>query len=225
MRKDGIAWIKFLAWLDNHIGQESITELSAAEKLDSFRAQQEGYRGRSFHPISSYGHHGAIVHYAVTPESSIELKPSGVYLCDTGGHYLGGTTDTTRTVALGPVTPQHKKDFTLALKGTLAVSMLRFPAGTKGYQMDILARKALWDHGMNYGHGTGHGVGYYLNVHEGPQTIGTGATGNMQTALVPGMVTTVEPAIYRDGSHGMRSENMTLCVNDLETEFGQFLCF
>jgi len=225
MIKDGLAWVKFLHWLDSRVGHEPITELSAANKLEAFRAEQSDYMGASFHPISSFGVHGSMVHYAVDEESDIPLEPAGIYLCDTGGHYLDGTTDTTRTVTLGRVTPEQKKDFTLALKGTLAVSMLRFPAGTKGYQMDILARKALWDHALNYGHGTGHGVGFFLNVHEGPQTIGTGATGHMQTAIVPGMITTVEPAIYREGSHGMRTENMTLCVTDIANEFGQFYRF
>ncbi len=225
MIKDGVAWTKFLCWMDNNIGQIAITELSAANKLAAFRAEQKNYMGPSFHPISSYAHHGSIVHYAVDEDSSIELQAEGIYLCDTGGHYLDGTTDTTRTISLGKATQQQKKDFTLALKGTLGVSMLRFPKGTKGYQMDILARKALWDFGLNYGHGTGHGVGFFLNVHEGPQTIGTGASGNMNTSLEPGMVTTVEPAIYRDGAYGIRTENITLCVEDMVSEFGTFYRF
>ncbi|MBT3242632.1 MAG: aminopeptidase P family protein [Bacteroidetes bacterium] len=225
MVKDGVAWVKFLCWLDQNIGQTRITELSAANHLAALREEQENYQGPSFHPISSYGIHGSIVHYAVDEESNIELHPEGIYLCDTGGQYLDGTTDTTRTITLGKTTEQQKSDFTLALKGTLGVSMLRFPEGTKGYQMDILARKALWDHGLTYGHGTGHGVGFFLNVHEGPQTIGTGASGNMNTSFQPGMVTTVEPAIYREGSHGMRTENMTVCIEDIKTEFGQFYSF
>lgn len=225
MVKDGAAWVKFLFWLSQNIGKVKITELTAAQKLDSFRAQMQNYQGASFHPISSYGPHGSIVHYAVSEESALELNKEGIYLCDTGGHYLDGTTDTTRTITLGKTTEQQKIDFTLALKGTLGVSMLRFPKGTKGYQMDILARKALWDYGMNFGHGTGHGVGFFLNVHEGPQTIGTGASGDLNTTFVPGMVTTVEPAIYRPGSYGMRTENMTLCIPDRETDFGSFYRF
>ncbi|MCK5820658.1 MAG: aminopeptidase P family protein [Bacteroidales bacterium] len=225
MVKDGIAWVKFLCWLNNNIGKITITELSAAEKLVSFRLEQKDYMGPSFHPISSYDYHGSIVHYAVSEESSIELQPEGIYLCDTGGHYLDGTTDTTRTITLGNPTKQQKQDFTLALKGTLGVSMLRFPKGTMGYQMDILARKALWDFGLNFGHGTGHGVGFFLNVHEGPQTIGSGASGNMNTSFKPGMITTVEPAIYRDGSYGMRTENMTLCKEDIVNEYGVFYQF
>lgn len=225
MVKDGLAWVKFLFWLEQNIGKIKITELSAAEKLESFRAEQEFYQGASFHPISSFAHHGAIVHYSVNKESDIELKADNIYLCDTGGHYLDGTTDTTRTVSLGNTTEKQKSDFTLALKGTIGLSMLRFPKGTKGYQMDILARKALWSHGLNYGHGTGHGVGFFLNVHEGPQSIGTGASGNMDTAMEPGMVTTVEPAIYREGEYGMRTENVTLVVKELENEFGIFYSF
>ncbi|MEA1876605.1 MAG: aminopeptidase P family protein [Bacteroidota bacterium] len=225
MIKDGAAWVKFLCWLDKNIGKITISELSAAEKLVSFRLEQKDYIGPSFHPISSYSNHGSVVHYAVSKESSIELHAEGIYLCDTGGHYLDGTTDTTRTITLGNPSEQQKQDFTLALKGTLGVSMLRFPKGTKGYQMDILARKALWDYGLNFGHGTGHGVGFFLNVHEGPQTIGTGASGNMNTSFEPGMITTVEPAIYREGSYGMRTENMTLCTEDLVNEFGVFYKF
>ncbi len=225
MIKDGVAWVKFLHWLNTNIGKTKITELSAAQKLESYRAEQDHYQGASFYPISSFSHHGAIVHYSVDENSSIELKPESIYLCDTGGHYLDGTTDTTRTVTLGKVTEQQRSDFTLALKGTMGVSMLRFPKGTKGYQMDILARKALWDFGLNYGHGTGHGVGFFLNVHEGPQTIGSGASGHMSTAMQPGMVTSVEPAIYRDGQYGMRTENVTLVIEDIENEFGTFYCF
>lgn len=225
MVKDGIAWVRFLHWIEASLGKTRITELSAAEKLDSFRAEQELYQGASFHPISSFAHHGAVVHYSVNEDSDIELKHGNIYLCDTGGHYLDGTTDTTRTITLGEATAQQKTDFTLALKGTLGVSMMRFPAGTRGYQLDILARKALWEHGLNYGHGTGHGVGFFLNVHEGPQTIGTGASGHMNTPLEPGMVTTVEPAIYRDGEYGMRTENITLVIEDMENEYGSFLRF
>ena len=225
MIKDGIAWVKFLCWLEKNIGKIEISELSASNKLESLRADQDLFQGPSFYPISSFGEHGAIIHYGVTEDSDIELKINNIYLCDTGGQYLDGTTDTTRTVSLGQPTEQQKTDFTLVLKGTLGVSMLRFPAGTKGYQMDILARKALWDHELNYGHGTGHGVGFFLNVHEGPQTIGTGASGNMNTAMEPGMVTTVEPGLYRPGQYGIRTENMTLVVEDVTNDFGSFLKF
>jgi Xaa-Pro aminopeptidase len=226
MVRDGVAWVKTLAWITRRIsegGRES--EWSVAGRIAEFRSEQPNYQGESFQPISSWGRHGAVVHYSVTPEESLELEPYGIYLLDSGGHYSGGTTDTTRTIALSPPGDRERSDFTRALKGTLGVSMLRFPAGTKGYQMDILARKALWDAGLNYGHGTGHGVGFFLSVHEGPQTIGTSASGNLNTPLLPGMVTTVEPAIYREGEYGMRTENMTLVVEDTENEYGRFLRF
>ncbi len=226
MVKDGIAWVKTLCWINRQIDsgvQES--EWSVGLKIAEYRSQQPDYRGESFHPISSYGWHGAVVHYSVTPEESLDLRPDGIFLLDSGGHYSDGTTDTTRTIALSTPDEQQKSDFTRALKGTLGVSMLRFPKGTKGFQMDILARKALWDAGLNYGHGTGHGVGFFLSVHEGPQTIGTSASGYLNVSLEPGMVTTVEPAIYREGRYGMRTENVTLVVEDLENEYGTFYRF
>lgn len=223
---DGTAWVKTLHWLQGALQRgDQLTELSVAQKIAHFRAEQEGYKGESFHPISSFGPHGAVVHYSVTEESSVPLEPEGIYLLDCGGQFLGGTTDTTRTIALGVPTPGQKTDFTLALKGTLGVSMLRFPKGTKGYQVDILARMTLWQEGKNYGHGTGHGVGFFLNVHEGPQTIGTSASGYLNVILDPGMVTTVEPAIYKEGEYGMRTENMTLVVPDRETAYGTFYRF
>jgi Xaa-Pro aminopeptidase len=226
MVKDGVAWVKTLNWIENQVEtRRTITEMDVAEKIAEFRAGREHYMGESFHPISSFGYHGAVVHYSVTPESSIPLEPGGIFLLDTGGQFLDGTTDTTRTIALGQPTSGQKTDFTLALKGTLAVSMLRFPAGTRGYQLDVLARMALWLNGKNYGHGTGHGVGFFLNVHEGPQTIGTSASGYLQVTLDPGMVTTVEPAIYKEGQYGMRTENMTLIVPDIQTDYGSFLRF
>jgi len=226
MVKDGIAWVKTLFWIQNQILNGQLeSEWSIALKIAEFRSAQPGYQGESFHPISSYGWHGSVVHYSVTPGESLELKPEGIFLLDSGGHYSDGTTDTTRTLTLSIADNRQKSDFTRALKGTLGVSMLRFPKGTKGYQMDILARKSLWDIGLNFGHGTGHGVGFFLSVHEGPQTIGTSASGNINTVFEPGMVTTVEPAIYRDGSYGMRTENMTLVVEDIVNEYGTFYRF
>ncbi len=226
MVKDGTAWVKTLYWIDRqvHSGAKE-SEWSVALKIAAFRSEQEYYQGESFHPISSYGWHGAVVHYSVTPEESLEIHPNGLFLLDSGGHYSDGTTDTTRTIALSEPDEQQKSDFTRALKGTLGVSMLRFPKGTKGYQMDILARKSLWDAGLNYGHGTGHGVGFYLSVHEGPQTIGTSASGYLNVSIEPGMVTTVEPAIYREGSYGIRTENVTVVVEDIENEYGTFYRF
>jgi len=226
MKRDGIAWIRLWKWLEERMKSGQYPdEWMVAKKIAGFRSEQEGYLGESFHPISAWGWHGAVVHYSVTPEEALTLKPEGIFLLDTGGHFFQGTTDTTRTFALSEPDPQQKRDFTLALKGTLGVSLLRFPKGTKGFQMDILARKALWDYAMNYGHGTGHGVGFLLSVHEGPQTIGTSASGYMQVTMEPGMVTTVEPAIYREGRYGMRTENMTLVVGDETNEFGTFYRF
>jgi Xaa-Pro aminopeptidase len=226
MVRDGVAWVKTLCWIQDAILRgDTLSEISVARKIASARAEQDGYKGESFHPISSFGYHGAVVHYSVTEESSIAFEPAGIFLLDCGGQFLDGTTDTTRTIALGESTQEQKTDFTLALKGTLGISMLRFPKGTKGYQIDILARMALWQEGKNYGHGTGHGVGFFLNVHEGPQTIGTSASGYLNVILEPGMITTVEPAIYKDGEYGMRTENMTLVVPDRETAYGTFYRF
>ncbi len=224
--RDGVAWVNTIYWIQKELKSgKGLTEIDVARRIARFRSLQDHYMGESFHPISSYGYHGAIVHYSVTEESSIPLKPEGTFLLDSGGQFLDGTTDTTRTIALGPTTTGQRTDFTLALKGTLALSMLTFPKGTKGYQVDVLSRMALWKYGKNYGHGTGHGVGLFLNVHEGPQTIGTSASGYPNVTLEPGMVTTIEPAIYKDGEYGMRTENMTLVVPRTETGYGTFYGF
>ena len=226
MVKDGVAWVKTLYWINRQLKLGgSLSEWNIALKIAEFRREQAEYMGESFHPISSWGWHGAVVHYSVTPEESLTVEPEGIFLLDSGGHYNDGTTDTTRTIALSAPGEQEKSDFTRALKGTLGVSMLRFPKGTRGYQMDILARRSLWDDGLNYGHGTGHGVGFFLSVHEGPQSIGTSAGGSMNTVIEPGMITTVEPAIYREGRYGMRTENMTLVKEDIENEYGTFYRF
>jgi len=225
MIKDGLALTRFFYWLEHSVGKIKITEISAADKLLEFRMQQDDCTGPSFATIAGYNEHGALPHYCATPETDIELKPEGIFLLDSGGQYYGGTTDVTRTVCLGVPTEQQKTDFTLALKGTISLAMAKFPLGTKGYQIEMLAREALWEQGMNYGHGTGHGVGYFLNVHEGPQTIGTGASGDMKTILEPGMLISDEPAIYREGEYGFRTENLILCVEDKETEYGSFLKF
>ncbi len=225
MVKDGVALTRFFIWLENTMGTEKITEVSASQKLAAFRAEQKYYRGDSFATIAAYGPHGASPHYEPTPESDVELKPEGIFLLDSGGQYLDGTTDVTRTIALNKPSAQQKRDFTLALKGTINLAMVRFPEGTKGYQIEILARKALWDNALNYGHGTGHGVGFFLNVHEGPQTIGTAASGNMGVSLEPGMLTSDEPAIYREGAYGIRTENLMLCIPGAKSAYGQFLEF
>ena len=225
MMKDGIALTRFFIWLEKTIGKDRISEVSSSQKLESFRAKQEYFMGPSFATIAAYEAHGASPHYEPTAESDVELRPEGIFLLDSGGQYLDGTTDVTRTVALSKPSPKQKSDFTLALKGTINLAMAEFPLGTKGYQIEVLARKALWDNGLNYGHGTGHGVGFFLNVHEGPQTIGTGASGNLNVIIEPGMLTADEPAIYREGEYGIRTENLILCVHAKETEYGKFLRF
>lgn len=221
MKKDGTALTKFLFWLENEAG-ESITEISLSEKLFSFRSGQEGFIGNSFSPIIAFNDHSALPHYDPTECQGSPVEKDGILLIDSGGHYLGGTTDITRTVSTGRPTDRQKRDFTLVLKGHINLATAKFPEGTKGYQLDILARKALWEHGMNYGHGTGHGVGYFLNVHEGPVNISTSAN---RTIIEPGMLISDEPAIYREGEYGIRTENLLLCYEDEETTFGQFLRF
>jgi Xaa-Pro aminopeptidase len=222
---DGIALVKFFYWLGENIGKETITEISAADKLELFRSQQPNFKGLSFATIAGYAGHGAIVHYDPTPETDVELNPKGIFLLDSGGQFLSGTTDVTRTVTLGVPTEEQKRDFTLALKGTITLSDAVFPEGTKGYQLDALARIALWKNGINFGHGTGHGVGFFLNVHEGPQSISPNAAGPASNVIEKGMVTSVEPAMYREGKHGIRTENLVLSVPYLENEFGTFMRF
>ena len=221
--RDGVAMCRFLAWLDREIGKQPITEESAAMRLSAFRARQPLFQGESFAPIPGYGPNGALPHYRVTPESNRELRPEGVFLIDSGGQYLDGTTDITRTVALGPVPKQARTDFTLVLKGHIALAEAVFPAGTQGVQLDALARQFLWQAGMNYGHGTGHGVGYFLNVHEGPCGISPKVA--PQPALAPGMLLSNEPALYREGEYGIRIENLLLVQEKENTAFGRFLCF
>jgi Xaa-Pro aminopeptidase len=225
MIKDGIALTRFFHWLGKNVGRDELTELSASAMLESFRMEQEGYRGPSFETIAAYNGHAALPHYVPCPGTDVRLNRSGIFLLDSGGQYYGGTTDVTRTVALSEPDDEMKRDFTLALKGTIDLAMIRFPYGTRGYQIEVLARLALWENGLNYGHGTGHGVGSYLNVHEGPQTIGSAATGDLKTVLEPGMLTSDEPAIYREGRYGFRTENLILCMKDGTTDYGQYLRF
>ena len=222
--KDGIAMTKFYFWLEKSLkAGEKVTELSAAAKLTALRAEQPQYVMDSFASISSYGPHGAIVHYSPTPETDVELKTDSLYLLDSGAQYLDGTTDLTRTIALCDVpTEQMKKDFTRALKGTIGIAKCKFPAGIRGCLIDTFARKALWDAGINYLHGTCHGIGHCLNVHEGPQSI---RMEENPVILEPGMVMSDEPAMYRPGEYGIRTENMVLIREDSETEFGKFLGF
>jgi Xaa-Pro aminopeptidase len=169
-----------------------------------------------------YKAHGAMVHLSVNEENAFEIESDGILLFDSGGQYLDGTTDITRTVAIGSVTEQQKRDFTIVLKGMIGLTLGEFPYGTKGCHLDILARKAMWENGMNYGHGTGHGIGHFLNVHEGPMAIRQEYNENL---IVPGMVLSNEPAFYREGLYGLRTENMMVCVEKQVTEFGRFLAF
>jgi Xaa-Pro aminopeptidase len=225
MLKDGIAMVKFLKWLSGYSGKDGISgisEISASDKLEAFRAEQPLYRGLSFDTIAGYQAHGAIVHYEATPETDIPLKPEGFLLLDSGAQYLDGTTDITRTIALGPLTEEQKRVYTLVLKGHIQIELCKFPAGASGTQIDILARQALWREGLNYLHGTGHGVGTYLNVHEGPHQF------RMEwkpAPLVAGMTITDEPGIYLAGKFGVRIENTLLITLYKKTEFGQFLQF
>lgn len=230
MLKDGIALVKFLKWLDDLYGQRGTetgsgtreTELSADRALTGFRAEQPQYKGLSFDTIAAYGAHGAIVHYEASEETDIALEPRGFLLLDSGAHYLDGTTDVTRTIALGPLTEEEKRVYTLVLKGHIQIELCKFPRGISGSQIDVLAREAMWREGFNYYHGTGHGVGSYLCVHEGSHQI------RMEwrpTPLVEGMTVTDEPGIYLAERFGVRIENTLLIVPYKETEFGQFLQF
>ncbi len=222
MKKDGAALIEFLFWLKENIGKETITEYDVREKLTEFRSQQKDFVGESFPSIVGYKEHGAIVHLNISKKEALTLKPENILLFDSGGQYLHGTTDITRTIALGKVTRQQKADFTLVLKGMIALSTARFPEGTKGCQLDILARRALWKDGLDYGHGTGHGVGHFLNVHEGPVSIRKESN---EIAVSPGMVLSNEPGLYREGEYGIRTENLILCIEKETTGFGKFLGF
>lgn len=222
MRKDGVALVKFLKWLEEAVPTGKETELSIDRKLHSFRAEQNLYMGESFDTIAGYKEHGAIVHYSATPESNATLQPKGFLLLDSGAQYLDGTTDITRTIALGELTEEEKTDYTLILKGHIALAMAIFPEGTRGAQLDVLARMPLWSRRMNFLHGTGHGVGHFLSVHEGPQSI---RMNENPVVLQPGMVTSNEPGVYKAGSHGIRTENLTLVSKAGEGLFGNYLEF
>jgi Xaa-Pro aminopeptidase len=222
MLKDGIAMVKFLKWLSDYPEISGLSEIAIDKKLTAFRAEQPLYRDISFDTIAGYQAHGAIVHYEATPETDIPLKPEGLLLLDSGAQYLDGTTDITRTIALGPLTDEQKLVYTLVLKGHIQIELCKFPSGSSGTQIDILARKDMWREGLNYLHGTGHGVGTYLNVHEGPHQF------RMEwkpAPLVEGMTITDEPGIYLAGKFGVRIENTLLITPYKETEFGKFLQF
>lgn len=220
MKRDGVAMVKFLRWLIPAVKEGNVTEIGVDKKLTSLRAEQDLYRDISFDTIVGYQAHGAIVHYEATPETDMPLRPEGLVLIDSGAQYQDATTDITRTIALGPVTEEQRKVYTLVLKGNIQLAMAKFPDGISGTQLDALARMDMWREGMNYLHGTGHGVGSYLNVHEGPHQI------RMQwkpTPLRAGMTVTDEPGIYLEGRFGVRIENTMIFTPYKETEFGKFL--
>lgn len=220
---DGIAVERFLYWLEQQLAERGeVSEWEASERLTAFRKEIPGYRGNSFENISAYGPDAALPHYSTPREGSAMIRPQGLYLVDSGGQYLTGTTDITRTVPMGECTPLEKEDYTLVLKGMIALSMAVFPRGTAGCQLDVLARNALWRTKRNFGHGTGHGIGYWLCVHEGPQDIRQNF--NSQP-LLPGMVTSNEPGLYREGRHGIRHENIVLCREAGKNDFGDWLEF
>ena len=222
MLRDGVALVKFMRWLRPAVEAGGQTEMSVDAKLTALRTAQELYRGLSFDTIAAYREHGAIVHYEATPETDAELRPEGLILIDSGAQYLDGTTDITRTVALGPVTDEERLVYTLVLKGHIQLELCKFPRGASGTQLDALARKDMWAYGYNYLHGTGHGVGSYLNVHEGPHQI---RMEYKPAPLVEGMTVTDEPGIYLPGRFGVRTENTLLVVPYRETGFGRFLQF
>ncbi len=222
MLRDGVAMVKFLKWLEEAVPKGNETEMSIDRKLYECRAEQPLFRGISFDTIAGYKEHAAIVHYEATPETDKPLAPEGLLLLDSGAQYADGTTDITRTIALGETTDDERRDYTLVLKGHIGLTCACFPQGTCGTQLDVLARQAMWREGANFLHGTGHGVGAYLNVHEGPHQI---RMNHVPTPLRPGMTVTDEPGIYRAGRYGIRTENTLLVVPYRETEFGTFYTF
>jgi Xaa-Pro aminopeptidase len=224
MEKDGVALLRFFMWLEKEINQGNIVnEFDCGEKIAEFRKGMKDYIGESFSPIVGYAGHGAIVHYSASPEKSYNLKPEGILLIDSGGQYLDGTTDITRTISLGKPAKEQRKHFTLVLKGHIAVATAIFPYGTKGFHLDILARKDLWQNQLNYGHGTGHGVGFFLNVHEGPQGISPNPAVNQ--IFETGMITSNEPGLYIEGQYGIRIENLILSKELPDRGTGRYLEF
>jgi Xaa-Pro aminopeptidase len=226
MRRDGVALLRLYRWLEEKLNAGKVTELEVAEQLARFRGEQGNYYGESFAAIVGYNSNGAIVHYKPQAETCASIHREGILLLDSGGQYLDGTTDITRTTALGPPTSEQKRNYTLVLKGHIALATIQFPEGTMGAQLDTLARIPLWKEGLNYGHGTGHGVGFFLSVHEPPQGFAASAvTSRGTTPLAPGTLTSNEPGFYKDGEYGIRIENLVLCVEAGETPYGKFLKF
>ena len=223
--KDSVAHVRFMKWLKENLGKIRITEMSASEKLDEFRAEMGNFIRDSFEPISSYGPHSAIVHYSSSPETDVELKEGSLYLSDTGAGFYEGSTDITRTYALGEVPKKMKEDFTIVAISNLQLASAKFLQGSTGLTLDILARKPFWDRGLNYNHGTGHGVGYLLNIHEGPAGFRYKFRAGETEEIQEGMVITAEPGLYIEGSHGIRLENELLARKGVQNEYGQFLYF
>ena len=221
--KDSVAHVRFMKWLKEHVGKETITEMSASDKLDEFRAEMGNFIRPSFEPISSYGEHAALCHYTSSPETNVELKEGSVFLTDTGAGFWEGSTDITRTYALGEIPEIMKEHFTLIVMCNLGLASARFVKGCSGSNLDPFARKPLWDRGLDFNHGTGHGVGYLLNIHEGPLNIGWGSRGSNIVPLQEGMIFTDEPGIYIEGSHGVRLENELLVREGEKNEYGQFM--
>ena len=223
MVRDGVALVKAFMELEERIRKGvPTTEIDVDGLLHKYRSAQPLFFEESFGTIAGYGPHGAIVHYEATADTNATLAPEGLLLVDSGAQYLDGTTDITRTIALGTPTEQEKRDFTLVMKGHIALGSTVFPAGTRGAQLDAIARQFLWKNGLSYLHGTGHGVGHFLSVHEGPHSI---RLNNVEAPLRPGSITSNEPGVYREGVHGIRCENLVLCLPVMETEFGSFLGF
>jgi Xaa-Pro aminopeptidase len=226
MRRDGAALVRAFRRLEERLAAGmSQTELDVDVLLGEERSAQPGYIGESFATIAGYQANGALPHYRATPEAHSALQRDGLLLVDSGGQYLGGTTDITRVLALGETTPEQRRDATLVMKGLIALSRARFPHGASGPQLDALARAPLWASGLDYGHGTGHGVGYFLNVHEGPHSIRPPVAGGALVPLLPGMISSIEPGLYKPGRHGIRHENLAVVVDADRTEFGEFLAF
>ena len=223
--KDAVAHTKFMYWVKTNFQKEIITELSASDKLEDFRSQQENFLWPSFAPISAYGSHAAICHYSSSEETNVELKAGTLFLTDTGGNYLEGSTDITRTIALGEISNELKRDFTNVLRGNLALSNAKFMYGCSGQNLDILARQFLWNNGQDFNHGTGHGVGYLLNIHEPACRFNWRSAEESRRPLEDGMIITDEPGIYIEDSHGIRLENELLVRKDVTNEFGQFMKF
>ncbi|AXK52919.1 MULTISPECIES: aminopeptidase P family protein [Pseudomonas] len=225
MEQDGAALCEFFAWLESALGRERVTELTIDEHLTAARERRPGYVSLSFNTIAAFNANGAMPHYHATPEEHAVIEGDGLLLIDSGGQYLGGTTDITRMVPIGTPSAEQKRDCTRVLKGVIALSRAQFPRGILSPLLDAIARAPIWAEGVDYGHGTGHGVGYFLNVHEGPQVIAYQAAPAPQTAMQPGMITSIEPGTYRPGRWGVRIENLVLNREAGTTEFGEFLKF